>query len=197
MEPAMQCCRTRGAAGARQHEARSRGTEGFLRLVPRTCVKDPTPSHSSTSKLGSEDAIWSQRGPRLGTRRFTEVHGATVNILHRPDSLPSREDCQLPAQLADLLPSPTKKPPTLQTRPLLRVIRDISPPCPDSHVRSRRSVPQPFQCLSFILLHQPSPWSPIRKSACRCAQQRGSCPGVMGAHRELVVEIELMTCSSS
>jgi len=67
---------------------------------------------------------------RLGTRRFTEVHGATVNILHRPDSLPSREDCQLPAQLADLLPSPTKKPPTLQTRPLLRVIRDSPPRAP-------------------------------------------------------------------
>jgi len=69
MEPAMQCCRTRGAAGARQHEARSRATEGFLQLVPRTCVKDPTPSHSSTSKLGSEDAIMVSEE---GSRRFTE-----------------------------------------------------------------------------------------------------------------------------
>jgi hypothetical protein len=69
MEPAMQCCRTRGAAGARQHEARSRATEAFLRLVPRTCVKDPTPSHSSTSKLGSEDAIMVSE---VGSRRFTE-----------------------------------------------------------------------------------------------------------------------------
>jgi len=101
MEPAMQCCRTRGAAGARQHEARSRATEGFLRLVPRTCVKDPTPSHSSTSKLSSEDAMVS--GP--GTCRFTEVH---VRDCEHLSTTPLREDYQLPAQLADLLPSPTK-----------------------------------------------------------------------------------------
>jgi hypothetical protein len=72
MEPAMQCCRTRGAAGARQHEARSRATEAFLRLVPRTCVKDPTPSHSSTSKLGSEDAMVSGWGRRVDSQRFME-----------------------------------------------------------------------------------------------------------------------------
>jgi len=40
-----------------------------------------------------------------GTCRFTEVH---VRDCEHLSTTPLREDYQLPAQLADLLPSPTK-----------------------------------------------------------------------------------------
>jgi hypothetical protein len=40
-----------------------------------------------------------------GTCRFTEVH---VRDCEHLSTTPLREDNQLPAQLADLLPSPTK-----------------------------------------------------------------------------------------
>ena len=76
MEPAMQCCRTRGAAGARQHEARSRATEGFLRLDLRE-GPDSVPLIDLKVGFGGRHA-WSLRedGACSRTRRF----GAVIEV---------------------------------------------------------------------------------------------------------------------
>ena len=78
MEPAMQCCRTRGAAGARQHEARSRATEGFLRLDLRE-GPDSVPHIDLKVGFGGRHA-WSQGGRRLLEAQKVRGCDRCVNI---------------------------------------------------------------------------------------------------------------------